>query len=96
MTLNDAMHAKCKYCDEAAMNHRMTQTGNFYCLEPNSAQRWRKNQPSYKTRLWAGTVAKCNDLKKSHSLSSDPEVAKTIKTKWLSFGSDTSHEQMSL
>jgi len=34
MSFDEAMHAECPHCHEPAMKHRMTDTGNSYCLVP--------------------------------------------------------------
>lgn len=32
MTFDEAMHAECARCGQAAQSHRMTNSGQFYCL----------------------------------------------------------------
>ena len=96
MTLNEAMHAECERCGDTAMNHRMTEAGNFYCLEFTTT--WARTvYPIITDRRNAAMRAKCNDLKKSRSLSSMKDVAKVIKEQWLSYiGEPGSHEQLSI
>ena len=82
MTFDEAMHEECEFCGEAAQWHRLTNGGNFYCLLPNSSNSWRRGNISKWTpveqKQWAISKAKCNDLKKSYSLSSMKGLADTI------------------
>ena len=82
MTLLEAMHVECDWCGEDAGHHRLTDSGNFYCLEPGGQNAWmRSHIRSWSTRdarLWAMNKAKCSELRKSLSLSRQKEVAATI------------------
>lgn len=88
MTLNEAMHFKCTYCSEPAMQHRMTQSGNFYCLQPSIEDRYKRSWFNQMTperqRIWAVSRAKCNDLRRS-PLSRNKVVANTIQALWQSY-----------
>jgi hypothetical protein len=68
MTYDEAMHAPCGWCGEAAQMHRLTDSGNFYCLQPSSQNTWRrgriKDMTPERQRMWA-MRAKCNELRKS-------------------------------
>jgi ribosomal protein L32 len=85
MTLNEAMHTVCTHCGEMAMNHRLTNRGNFYCLVFN-----RHNTsmltiyPTIRERRVVAQRAKCDRLRKS-PLSSMREVSRTIRVQWQSF-----------
>lgn len=88
MTLNEAMHFKCTYCSEPAMRHRMTQSGNFYCLRPAvthgySSSFWRAMTPE-RQQFWAISRAKCNELRRS-PLSQNKVIANTIQALWQSY-----------
>jgi len=63
-TFDEAMHAVCEYCNEPAMNHRMTDSGNFYCLVPAHQWNYRTLQRTDVTR-WATSHANCNELHRS-------------------------------
>ena len=82
MTFDEAMHTECEFCGEAAQQHRMTNSGNFYCLQPSKQNTWRRSVINKMTpverRQWATSKAKCNELHKSSSLSSMKEVAAVI------------------
>ena len=82
MTFDEAMHEECEYCGEAAQWHRLTDAGNFYCLQPSSANTWRRGTVRKMTpadrRQWATSKAKCNELHKSKSLSSMKGLADII------------------
>lgn len=61
MTLNDAMHLECKSCGDQAQYHRLTNSGQFYCLQANRYY----DQPIGKSlKTWASTV-KVGKLRKS-------------------------------
>lgn len=78
MTFDEAMHTECDYCGEQAQFHRMTDSGNFYCLQPVGQHDWRKRYvPSPERRQWAISIAKCNELRKS-PLSSIKAVGEAI------------------
>ena len=68
MTYDEAMHTPCGWCGEAAQWHRLTDSGNFYCLQPSSQNTWRKpvikKLTPERQRMWA-MRAKCNELRKS-------------------------------
>jgi len=64
MSFDEAMHAECPYCKEPAMKHRMTDTGNFYCLVPAHQWNYRTLQRVDVAR-WAIAHANCNELHKS-------------------------------
>jgi len=82
------MHAECNWCGEMAMNHRLTDTGNFYCLEFNHAHNsyMRSIYPIIRERRQAAMRAPCNKLCKARF----PEakaIAKVIIEQWLTFQS---------
>ena len=39
----EGLQIECKGCGSNAANHRLTPSGNFYCLKFNSAYRWRRD-----------------------------------------------------
>jgi hypothetical protein len=96
MTFDEAMHAECDWCGDMAMNHRLTDGGNFYCLEPGSGNPWMRNAIKQRgpkeTKLWAITRAKCNDLRKSPL---PKDVGKVIVDNWRTLPSPT-FEQMEM
>jgi hypothetical protein len=63
------MHYQCAWCQQPAMQHRMTDTGNFYCLEISPTSRWKKTvQQSWtpeQRRQWATSIASCSELRKA-------------------------------
>ena len=95
MTLNEAMHAECSRCGEAAMNHRMTGSGNFYCLEPNWQNRWIKSVYPIITdrKAYLASRAKCQQLIKSPL---PKAAARIIKEQWQSASAITDVNQMEL
>ena len=97
MTLDEAMHAECERCGETAMNHRLTDAGNFYCLEFNHLDmRWARHAyPIITDRKNAATRANCRQLVRGRF--SMTGIAKVIKEQWLSYvGEPGSSEQLSL
>lgn len=36
LDFNDALHEVCRLCDQEAQRHRLSQTGNLYCMELNN------------------------------------------------------------
>jgi hypothetical protein len=98
MTFDESMHAVCDWCGEMAMHHRMTDSGNFYCLEPamGRSARWMRSTTKrwgvVDARLWAQNKASCSDLKKSPL---PKEVGKVIVDNWRTLPSPT-FEQMEL
>ena len=61
ISFDEAMHTECDWCGEMAMNHRLTDSGNFYCLIPHGnpyMARAIKSQGPAKQRVWASTRAK--------------------------------------
>jgi len=64
-----------------AMNHRMTDAGNFYCLvfnHPN--QRYMRSiYPIISERRQVAMRAKCNELNKGRF---PPDIARTITELW--------------
>jgi hypothetical protein len=68
MTFDEAMHTPCGWCGQAAQMHRLTNAGNFYCLEPSRQNSYRKTliqkMSTERQRMWAVRV-KCNELRKS-------------------------------
>ena len=71
MTFDEAMHTRCERCGGEAQMHRMTDGGNFYCLEPK-----RGGFPTWRNSLvrtwdqaeqlqWAMSRAKLTDLVRS-------------------------------
>jgi hypothetical protein len=63
------MQTECNYCKEQAQWHRLTNAGNFYCLEATTHNRYTralvKQQTPERQRMWAIARAKCNELRKS-------------------------------
>ena len=55
MTFNEAMQEVCTKCGTSAQTHRLTPTGNFYCLQLNEAGRDRY-MPGYYGRKTSGVV----------------------------------------
>ena len=43
----EAMKTECRDCGDDAQNHRLTPTGNFYCLELNEAG-WQRYAAPYR------------------------------------------------
>ncbi len=39
----EGLQIECESCGERASQHRLTPSGNFYCLKFNSTYRWRKD-----------------------------------------------------
>ena len=39
----EGLHITCGKCGEPASKHRLTSSGNFYCLKFNSAHAWRRD-----------------------------------------------------
>ena len=68
MTFDEAMHTRCDRCGGEAQMHRMSDGGNFYCLEPkrDHGPSWRKavvrrwNQAEQ--LQWAMSRAKLTEL----------------------------------
>ena len=88
MTLDEAMHAECAMCGEMAMNHRMTDSGNFYCL------RFINHYQQQNSTKQVAMRAPCNELRKS-PLSKVKEVGTTIMEQWRTL-SPSVGEQLSL
>ena len=71
MTFDEAMHEECTFCGDEAQWHRLTDSGNFYCLQParGSGSSWIRSNIRNRTpkdqRQWAISRAKCNDLHRS-------------------------------
>lgn len=72
MTFDEAMHARCSLCGGEAQMHRMSDSGNFYCLEPNKPSlggSWRstvvRSWNQHERLQWAMSRAKLNELRRS-------------------------------
>ncbi len=39
----EGLKIECKSCGMTAGNHRLTPSGNFYCLKYNTTHRWRRD-----------------------------------------------------
>jgi len=39
----EGLHVECGKCGEYASQHRLTPSGNFYCLKFNASHRWRRD-----------------------------------------------------